>query len=193
MPRWLQRLSGLPRDGGLTPEFTKEWYSTAGSLLTQNASLLFLTAFGVPSSFLFLVMGLGSLVTLVIATVRPRGVQGQFTPAAYLIGGTLPTALMASWGGMLYDLVTPLTGRMGVIVPGDAVVGVVTAVFVSYTLLPLGPLFRRHARGAMVVSRSLALAGVVAIVAAAVWVVPFDRDHPKRMTVQHAIDVSTNR
>ena len=185
-------LAGGRSSSAAVPAFTDEWYGHVGVTLFMAATVAFTTSLAIPSSFIFFILGVSSLTVAVVGSVLPRAPGGVFAAAAYVIGATVAVAFLANWTGMLFDLITPLTGRMGILVPGDAVVGAVAAILLSFATLSVVPLPLRHRNGARTVARAFGVIGVLAIALAVLVVAPYDFAHPKRVTAQHLIDTTTN-
>jgi len=161
--------------------------AAAAALAPWLLALLLLQGFGLGSAYLpALFLGSNGAALLLATGFSRFGFRGMAGAAQTC--GALPPALHAlELCGWLLDVLLPITGRLGVVVPSDAVVALVVGVA---TLLPtatlLAPLTSRHAAAATT-TRFLLLVLTSSFAVALLRPGPFTETTPKRLLVQHLV------
>ncbi|KAG0297225.1 hypothetical protein BGZ96_007283 [Linnemannia gamsii] len=144
----------------------------------------------IASSYFIALYSLVSSAALIFNRKRigktPGGNISTVDYLTYFVASGIQTLYGIYLGFSLFDLVVPLTGRIGVTVPVDNVMAVVTGFSVFFVSPPL--LAFSHRFGPLVLKKtilSLLLAQVAVVLVGTLVLSPYDTMHPKRVFIQH--------
>jgi len=139
-------------------------------------------AAGLGSASMFAVgCAFGVAGQLLLRVTRPPPARALALAAACFL---LPVAFVCETINLLLDVLIPITGRAGVVIPGDLLVAVIIA---APSALCSGPVCApvHAARQSGGLRRALLLGGAAAACIALGWNTRFTPEHPKRLIVQH--------
>ncbi|KAI9248658.1 hypothetical protein BY458DRAFT_464891 [Sporodiniella umbellata] len=184
------------------PSHVDPEYGTFQSLLFFFGLCTFLTTLtGIASSYIF---WLYCSVLLLACGINERWLrpapsrlyQPQISRATYALSCLVLSFIYADYAYALVDLFVPLTGRMGVDTPVDAIVAVIYGMIAFMVFLP--SLAHVHRFGQAVLAKLILLLclgqGAILIAVSlggAGWAFPYDALHPKRLFVQHLKNLSS--
>ncbi|KAF9109497.1 hypothetical protein BGX27_007561 [Mortierella sp. AM989] len=104
----------------------------------------------------------------------------------YFVASTIQTFYCSYLVFSLYDLIVPLTGRIGVDAPVDHIIGIMTGFTVVSFSPPLLAFSHRFGRSSL--KRAifgLVILQIMIILVCSVFLTPYDTLHPKRIFAQH--------
>ncbi|KAF9926426.1 hypothetical protein FBU30_003991 [Linnemannia zychae] len=110
----------------------------------------------------------------------------------YFVASGIQTLYGAYLGFSLFDLIVPLTGRIGVTAPVDNVMAIVTGFGVFFINPPI--LAFSHRFGMSVLKKvivGLILLQIVVLLVGLAVLTPYDTMHPKRVFVQHLRNITS--
>ncbi|KAF9900726.1 hypothetical protein EC991_006946 [Linnemannia zychae] len=144
----------------------------------------------IASSYFLAIYAFFSSVSLVFNRWRIAKTHGSnifiVDRLTYFIASGVQTLYGAYLGFSLFDLIVPLTGRIGVAAPVDNLMAVVTGFSVFFISPPL--IAFSHRFGASVLKKVIIgfiLTQAVVILLALAILSPYDAMHPKRVFIQH--------
>ncbi|KAH7060190.1 hypothetical protein BKA57DRAFT_402975 [Linnemannia elongata] len=144
----------------------------------------------IASSYFIALYSLVSSVALIFNHRRIAQTHGSNISTVdyltYFVASGVQTLYGIYLGFSLFDLIVPLTGRIGVTAPVDNVMAVVTGFSVFFVSPPL--LAFSHRFGSMVLKKTilcLLLAQVAVVLVGLSVLSPYDIMHPKRVFIQH--------
>ncbi|KAG0258375.1 hypothetical protein BGZ95_004990 [Linnemannia exigua] len=117
---------------------------------------------------------------------RTHGGVSSVDYLTYFVASGVQTLYGAYLGFSLFDLIVPLTGRIGVTTPVDNVMAIVTGFSVFFVCPPL--LAFSHRFGVLVLKKIIIgflVAQVAVVLVGLVVLSPYDTMHPKRVFIQH--------
>ncbi|KAI8084064.1 uncharacterized protein B0P05DRAFT_536029 [Gilbertella persicaria] len=180
------------------PEHFDMEYGTFTSLMLFFAiSTAITTQTGVASSYVFWLYCFVLFITCLVNEWGLRPLPSkiylpQVGTAAYILSGFVLSLLYSDYAFALVDIFVPLTGRMGVDTPVDAIVAVIYGMIIFMVSLP--SVAHVHRFGKKVLKKILVLLilfQTTVLVAVYVsggsydgWAFPYDELHPKRLFVQ---------
>ncbi|KAI7818545.1 hypothetical protein BC939DRAFT_401367 [Gamsiella multidivaricata] len=128
-----------------------------------------------------------------MAQRRERGSGiGGMDYATYFVASAIQTLYLSHLGFSLFDLIVPLTGRIGVDAPVDHIIAIMTGFGVFSFNPALLAFSHRFGRASLrrIVS-GLLIFQLAILLVAAVLMSPYDVLHPKRIFVQHLRNMSS--
>ncbi|OBZ86311.1 putative endoplasmic reticulum metallopeptidase 1 [Choanephora cucurbitarum] len=180
------------------PEHFDMEYGTLNSLMLMFAiSTALATLTGVASSYIFWLYCSILWMTSVLNEwcLRPAASKiylPQVGTGAYVASSFVLSLLYSDYAFALVDIFVPLTGRMGVDTPVDAIVAVIFGMIIFMISLPSVAHIHRFGRHVLKkLLTLLAILQVTVLVAVYIggghegrWAFPYDELHPKRLFVQ---------
>ncbi|KAK3838804.1 MAG: hypothetical protein J3R72DRAFT_402405 [Linnemannia gamsii] len=144
----------------------------------------------IASSYFLAMYAFSNSISLVFNRRRMARTHGSNVSAVdyltYFVASGVQTLYGTYLGFSLFDLIVPLTGRIGVTTPVDNVMAVVTGFSVFFVCPPL--LAFSHRFGASVLKNVIIgfiVTQVAVVLIGLVVLSPYDTMHPKRVFIQH--------
>ncbi|KAF9097373.1 hypothetical protein BGX23_009076 [Mortierella sp. AD031] len=157
----------------------------AAASMARIASSYFIALYALVSS--------GALIFNHRRITRTQGPKASTVDyMTYFVASGIQTLYGAYLGFSLFDLVVPLTGRIGVTAPVDNVMAIITGFGVFFISPPL--LAFSHRFGASVLKRTIVvfvLAQLAVLSIGLAVLSPYDTMHPKRVFVQHLRNITS--
>ncbi|KAG0237902.1 hypothetical protein B0O80DRAFT_442934 [Mortierella sp. GBAus27b] len=165
----------------------------ANELHILSAVQLFYSVFMAAATYLRIASGyflamycLFSTVALIFNYRRMAGQPKGVDYWTYFVASGIQTLYLSHLGFSLFDLIVPLTGRIGVDSPADYIIAIMTGFSVFSFNPPLLAFSHRFGRASLrrVITMLLGVQLAVLLIGTAV-ISPYDTMHPKRLFAQH--------
>ncbi|KAI1309723.1 hypothetical protein EDD11_003975 [Mortierella claussenii] len=161
--------------------------------MVYTAAMGVATAFKIASSYFLAMYSLVTTLALffnhvVISKQKTVGVDH----ATYLVASVIQTVYSSYLAFSLFDLIVPLTGRIGVDAPVDFIVAILSGFAVFSFSPPVLAFSHRFGRKSLkrIITGLIGLQVVIFLLSSALMA-PYDTLHPKRVFVQHLRNMSS--
>ncbi|GJJ70497.1 hypothetical protein EMPS_02846 [Entomortierella parvispora] len=164
-------------------------------------TMLLTTMLGIASSYFLAMYALFPTLGLIynyLSQSSQRGTESEAPSVTsvdfgtFIVASAIQTVYYMYLVYSLFDLIIPLTGRIGVDAPVDHIVAVMTGVAVFSLNPPILAFAHRFGRGVLkTIIISLVAIQIAILIVSAVTLTPFDTMHPKRIFVQHLRNITS--
>ncbi|KAG0006003.1 hypothetical protein BGZ79_010651 [Entomortierella chlamydospora] len=166
---------------------TNELNTLSSIQVSYTIAMAAASVLGIASSYFLAIYSLFTSVALIFnhkrtASQKKSGVD--YT--AYYVASAIQTFYCSHLAFSLYDLIVPLTGRIGVDAPVDHIIAIMTGFTIVSFSPPLLAFSHRFGCSSLkrAISRLVVLQIVIILVCSAI-LTPYDTLHPKRVFAQH--------
>jgi len=180
---------------------SNELSALSGVQMLYVITMLLTTMLGIASSYFLAMYALSSTLGLLYNYLQQRGQSstGLKTPSVtnmdfgtFIVASSFQTVYYMYLVYSLFDLIIPLTGRIGVDAPVDHIVAVMTGLAVFSLNPPILAFAHRFGRGVLKrIIISLVAIQVVILIVSSLTLTPFDAMHPKRVFIQHLRNITS--
>ncbi|KAF9204115.1 hypothetical protein BGZ49_005664 [Haplosporangium sp. Z 27] len=168
-----------------------ELNTLSGIQVFYTIAMAITSTLGIASSYFFAVYTLFISVALIFnhrrtASLKNSGGTFQVDYTTYFVASAIQTFYCSHLAFSLYDLIVPLTGRIGVDAPVDHIIGIMTGFTIVSFSPPLLAFSHRFGRSSLkrVISGLIIFQIAIILVCSAI-LSPYDTLHPKRVFAQH--------